>query len=130
MGQAKRKPKLKKQPENANQKEMRLQRNRITAKARRDKQRAEVDAKQRQITELAIRNNVLRQKIQNKLQELIGGPGVDDKSAIREKMNLLVSSFTHGGTSSATQDNGRSLDNIPPSSDSLFHVTLPAKKIQ
>ena len=74
----------KKQPENANQKEIRLQRNRSTAKARRDKQRAEVDAKQQKITEVAIMNNILRQKIKIKFQELVGGPpGVDDTSTAR-----------------------------------------------
>ena len=117
----------KKQPENANQKEIRLQRNRSTSKARRDKQRAEVDAKQQKITEVAIKNNVLRQNIQIKFQELVGGPpGVDDTSTIREKMNVLVSSFTRG-TFSAKRENGESLDTIPPSSDSLLPVTsLPA----
>ena len=118
--QAQIKPRPKKQPENANQKEIRLERNRRTAKARREKQLAETDAKQQKITELAIQNNVLRQKIQNKLQELVGLGVYDAASAINEKMNLLVSSFTLG--TSATRENERSsLDGMPPS-DSLLPV--------
>ncbi len=124
------KPKQQKQPENANQREIRLQRNRRTTRERRDKQRAEVEAKRQQIAELAMRNDALRQKIQNKLQELAGGPGAsNDTSGIIEKMNLLVSSFTHAGTN-VTRNNGRPLGTIPPLSDSHLPTTssLPVKE--
>ena len=128
-GLAQTKPTRKKQPESENQKEIRLQRSRLMAKLRRERLRAENNAKQRQKIELLIQNNVLRQKIQNKVQELIGGPGVDDTSGIREKMNLLVSSFTSSRctNNNATRDNGngRSLHTVPPSPDSQLPV-LPA----
>uniref|UniRef100_A0A7S3Q6E6 BZIP domain-containing protein n=1 Tax=Chaetoceros debilis TaxID=122233 RepID=A0A7S3Q6E6_9STRA len=121
-GQAKAKSERKKKPESDNQNEKRLERNRRTAQMRRDKQHEDIEAKKQMVVELGNKNNALRQKIHMELQNLVG-LGINDTSAIWEKMNHMVSSYTLG-RSAPTREDSRS---VPPSA-SMLPVTLPVRE--